>query len=98
MHDRWYYHLVYPVTSDPVRWTVNALQRGRESTYMSWWSMILWPKRTRTGREMEDVLGTPRKWAIVSNTLPVVALMFILWLFPKPLGRSCRQQGKNEGR
>jgi hypothetical protein len=79
---------------------MNALRRGRESTYMGWRSIVLWLKGTvtRTDGEIEDVLNIPGNWAIVSNTLPVVALIFILWLFPKRLGRSCRQQGKNEGR
>jgi hypothetical protein len=98
VHHRRYYHLEYPATIEYRPSQMNALRRGRASTCLGWWSIILWPKRTRTYWEIEDVLGSTRNWAIVNNTLPVVALIFILWLFPKPLERSCHQQGKNEGR
>jgi hypothetical protein len=82
VHDRRYYYLVYPATIDPVRWTMKVPRRGRTSTYMG---IILWPKRTRTDGEIKDVLSSPRRWTVVSNTRPVVALVCILWLFQKEL-------------
>jgi hypothetical protein len=43
-------------------------------------SIVLWPEWTRDDGGIEDVLRSPRRWEVVSNTL-----ICILWLFSQPL-------------